>query len=316
MQPRVLVTGATGFIGSEFVKKICNDYETICLIRIASNKDSLNLIKEVLDKVSLRYGNLSDFNGIKKIVRDVNPNYIVNIGAVTPVRHSFENPIEYQETNYLGTVNLVHAALELSNLKKFIQASTMEVYGLQSQREPFKEDLPLNPLSPYGVSKVAADRYVQMAGKAFNLPFFMLRCCNTFGRKNEAGYIIEHIVTNMLKNEDLFIGTPDAVRDLMYVDDHINAYVTALKSEVTGEIFNFGNSSTKSMIEVAEMIKNLTNSNSKIIRGFPPDYPYRPIAEEFLSVDASKAKEMLGWKPEISLEEGFKKVIEHWKNKI
>ncbi len=313
---RVLITGVTGFIGNEVARKICDEYEVYGLVRTTSNKNALNPIKDILGKIEIRYGNLTDFSAIRKIVKDISPHYIIHLGAATAVRHSFENPLEFQETTHLATVNLVHAALDLAEFKKFIFASTMETYGDQDQKTPFKEDLKLNPLSPYAVAKVASDYYIRMAGKAFDLPYFILRCCNTYGRKDNAGFVVEYMITQMLKNEPVYIGSPDAVRDLMFVDDHVNAYVTALKSDVKNDVFNFSPSNAVSMKELAEKLKEITGYKKEIIFSFPPGYPSRPVVDPYLSLDATKAKSILKWEPRFSLEEGLKKTVEYWRKNI
>ncbi len=313
---RVLITGVTGFIGNEVARRICGEYEVYGLVRTTSNKSALDPIKDILNKVEIRYGNLTDYAAIKKLVKDISPHYIIHVGAATAVRHSFENPIEFQETNHLGTVNLVHSALELPEFKKFIFASTMETYGDQNSGIPFKEDFIQRPLSPYAVSKVASDQYIRMAGKAFNLPYIIMRCCNTFGRKDNTGFVVEYIITQMLKNEQVYIGSPNAVRDLMYVDDHVNAYVTALKSNVKNDVFNFSTGKNMTMKELAEKIKKLIGYQKEIIYSFPPGYPSRPIADPYLALDATKARTILGWEPKVSVEEGIKKTIDYWKQKI
>ena len=313
---RVLITGITGFIGNEIARKICNEYEVYGLVRTTSNKNALNPIKDILNKIEVRYGNLTDFSSIKKIIKDISPHYIIHVGAATAVRHSFENPIEFQETNHLGTVNLVHSALEIPEFKKFIFASTMETYGDQEYGTPFKEDFTQKPLSPYAVSKVASDQYIRMAGKAFGLPYTIMRCCNTFGRKDNTGFVVEYIITQMLKNEQVYIGSPDAVRDLMYVDDHVNAYITALKSKVKNEAFNFSTGNNMTMKELEEKIKKLAGYEKDIIYSFPPDYPSRPIADPYLALDPSKAKAVLGWEAKVPVEEGLRKTIDYWKQKI
>ncbi|MBI2498616.1 GDP-mannose 4,6-dehydratase [Candidatus Woesearchaeota archaeon] len=313
---RVLITGITGFIGNEVARKICDEYEVYGLVRTTSNKNALNPVKDILGKIEIRYGNLTDFSAIRKIVKDISPHYIIHLGAATAVRHSFENPLEFQETTHLATVNLVHAALDLAEFKKFIFASTMETYGDQNQKTPFKEDLILNPLSPYAVAKVASDYYIRMAGKAFGLPYFILRCCNTYGRKDNAGFVVEYITTQMLKNEPVYIGSPDAVRDLMFVDDHVNAYVTALKSDIKNEVFNFSPGNAISMKELAEKLKEITGYKMEIIFSFPPGYPSRPVVDPYLSLDATKAKAILKWEPRFSLEEGLKKIVEYWRKNI
>jgi len=313
---RVLITGVTGFIGAEIAKKICDNYEVTGLVRTSSNIHSLDPIKDILGKMEIRYGNLTDYAGIRRLIKDINPNYVIHVGANTPVRHSFEEPMEFQEVNYNATVNMIHALLELHSFKKFIFASTMETYGWQEKKEPFMEDTKLNPASPYAVSKVACEHYIRTAHKAYGLPYMISRCCNTFGRKTQTGFVVEYIITKMLNNQDVYLGTPNAVRDLMFVDDHVNAYEMLLQSDLKNETFNFGTSNQMKMIDVANRIKELIGSESKIIEGFPPGYPKRHIVEDYLSLDATKAKTMLGWEPKVNLDEGLKRIIAYWKNKI
>jgi len=238
---KVLITGITGFIGSELAHTLVGKkkYDVGGLIRVTSDTHHLESISDIADKLSLYYANFTDYHAIRNIVRSFKPHYILHIGAQTAVRDSFEMPHEFNETNYLGTINLIHAALDLPDLKKFIFASTMEVYGWQNGRKPFREETILKPASPYAVSKVACENYIEMAGKAYGLPYLISRACNTYGRKHNTGFIVEYIITSMLRGEDVYIGTSRAVRDLMYVDDHINAYLALLKTKITNQTFNF-----------------------------------------------------------------------------
>ena len=288
---RVLITGVTGFIGSQIAKKLVEDdeNEVIGLVRVSSNTSMFEPIKDIMNKLDVRYGNFTDYHSIKKIIKDAAPHYIVHVGAQTSVRHSFELPMEFNEANYLGTINLVHAALEISSFKKFIFASTMETYGWQLQKKPFKEEQQLNPASPYAASKVACEVYLRMAQKAFGLPYLISRACNTYGREHSTGFVTEYIAASMLKNQTVYLGTPNAVRDMMYVEDHVSAYLTMLKSNAVNDTFNFGTGSMTPMKEIAEKLKGLTSFKGKIVHNFPPNYPWRPVVEDFLSLDAAKA---------------------------
>src|SRR3989344_4241386 len=127
---KILITGITGFIGSELAHSLVKSggYEIGGIVRTASNKNQLKAISDIADNVSVFYANFTDYHAIRNIVRRFAPNYLVHIGAQTAVRDSFEMPHEFNETNYLGTINLVHAALEVPDFKKFIFASTMETY--------------------------------------------------------------------------------------------------------------------------------------------------------------------------------------------
>ncbi|MBS3056354.1 MAG: GDP-mannose 4,6-dehydratase [Candidatus Aenigmarchaeota archaeon] len=313
---RVFVTGGTGFIGSELIRELSKQYEVHALVRTTSNRHALDTIMDVLDKIEMRYGNLTDYSTIRKIIKDISPHYIIHVGASTAVRHSFDNVLEFQKVNYCGTVNLAHSALDIPDFKKFIFASTMEVYGWQDSGKPFTEETKPNPESPYAVSKLAAEEYIRMAGKAYGLPYIISRACNTFGRKHNTGFIVEYLVTTMLRGETVYIGTPDTVRDLMYVDDHINAYITSLKSPVKNEIFNFGTGNMITIRSLAEKIKKMTDFKGDIVHNFPPDYPFRPVISPFLSLDSGKANRVLKWTPKVMIEDGLKKTVDYWKSVV
>ncbi len=315
---KILLTGVTGFIGSEVARKLVEEgeHEVAALVRVGSNLSMFEPIKDIISNLDVRYGNLSDFHSIKRIVKDVSPQYILHIGAQTSVRHSFELPLEYNDTNYLGTINLVHAALEVPSFKKLIFASTMETYGWQPKKIPFREDLSLNPASPYAASKAACEIYIRMAQKAFGLPYIISRACNTFGRKHNSGFVTEYLITTMLKNQTVYLGTPNAVRDMMYVDDHVNAYLRMLKSNAVNDTFNFGTGSRTKMKEIAEKIRKFTDFKGTIAYTFPPNYPWRPVVEGFLSLNSGKARKKLGWKPKYSLDEGLRKSVGYWKEKL
>lgn len=315
---KILITGITGFIGGELARTLVksgqNDYEIGGLVRAASNKNQLKTIEDITDDISIFCANFTDYHAVRNIVRTFAPHYIVHLGAQTAVRNSFEMPYEFNETNYLGTINLVHAALEIPDFKKFIFASTMETYGWQKQTKPFSEETVLHPASPYAVSKVACEKYLEMAGRAYGLPYLISRACNTYGRKHNAGFIVEYIITAMLRGDNVYIGTPKAIRDLMYVEDHVNAYCTLLKTKVVNQTFNFGTGAGLAMLELAQKIKKKIGYKGKIIPHFPPNYPPRPVVEDYLSLDARKAKKILNWKPLYTLDQGLGKIIAYWKN--
>ena len=321
----LFITGATGFIGSYLVQKLVNKYQVTALV--PSSDIGIRFLPK---NVSIEYGSLEDFDLVKRILFKIKPKIIIHLAAITPVRHSFENPHIYQKINYLATLNLAEAALEIKNFEKFIFASTMETYGWQPIRKPFTENLPLHPDSPYALSKVAAEKYIQMLNRSFGFPAIILKLCNTFGRKNERGYIVEYLITEMLKGKSPQVGTPEAVRDLMYVSDHVSAYLKALEFTLPGpkEIkriseknpiaftFNIGNGYEFTIREVAQKIGKMIGFEGEIKTGFPKDYPWRPSVAPYLSLNASYAHQLLRWRPEVSLEEGLQKTIDYWKENL
>ena len=315
---KVLITGISGFIGSELARRLVQKKEVKVagLVRSTSDKDHLAALDDLISKITLFYASLTDYHAVRNILRAFRPDYIVHLGAKTAVRESFEMPYEFNEVNYLGTINLANSAMEIPDFKKFIFASTQEVYGWQKSKKPFKEETILHPASPYAVSKVASEKYIEMASRAYGFPYLISRATNSFGRKHNTGFIVEYLITTMLQGQDVYLGTPKAVRDLMYVDDHVSAYLKLLEIKLMNQTFNFSTASQTKMLELAILIKKKLNFKGKIIPRFPPDYHWRPVSEEYLSMDASKARKLLGWKPKYSLEKGLDKTIAYWKTKV
>ncbi len=181
----VLITGITGFIGSRLASRLVRDgYNVHGLVRHTSERE-LSRIKEVISQVHLIEGDLGTFHSVLSAVEDSEPEIIFHLGAMTPVRLSFDDPYPYIATNFEGTVNLVHAILGEAPNARLIAASTAEVYGWQDSNKPIAEDALLNPASPYAVTKSAADQYVQMADRVYHLKGTVLRPINSYGRTGE-----------------------------------------------------------------------------------------------------------------------------------
>ena len=204
---------------------------------------------------------------------------------------------------------------------RLIVASTAEVYGIQNSMSPSTEDLRLEPSSPYAVAKASMDMYMRMLFYIYDFNGVLLRNSNTFGRKYDDSFFTEYLITEMLKGNDIYIGAPDSVRDYMYVDDHVNSYLLAMKSpNAKGQVFNIaggkGYTNKEWTLKIAEQINFPLE---KIHFGeYPPGYPSRPLKSDqpYLVLDASKAQRILGWRQTMSPEEGLRKTIDYWRSKI
>ena len=319
---RVLITGISGFIGSHLAARLLKERsEVYGLTRRVANRN-LEMLSEILPDVTLVSGDISDYVSARNAVRTVNPDVIFHLAALSPVRDSFERPFEYQQANYIGTMNVAHAMLELQdpNTRKIIAASTAEVYGLQAN-EPLREELPLAPSSPYAVSKAAGDIYLRMMFNSFDLNGTVLRPTNSYGRKYDPSFLVEYLVTQMLKDEKIYIGAPDSVRDYMYVDDHVNAYVLAMRSpKAKGHVYNVGTTIGVSNRDLALMIARKVGFNTKniIVGSYPPGYPYRPQISDQSSIvlDSTKIRKELNWKPTVSLDEGLDRTIAYYQKRL
>jgi GDP-mannose 4,6-dehydratase len=311
-----------GFIGSHLAEKLVDDgYEVYGVVRRVANRN-LEVIRKVLKDVTLISGDITDYASIRNAMKTVSPDIVTHLAALTPVRDSFERPFEYQQANLVGAMNVAHAMLELpdSQTRKLVAASTAEVYGLQG-KEPLKETLALRPTSPYAVSKAAADLYLQMMFHTYNLNGSVIRPTNSYGRKFDTSFIIEYLVTQMLRGEEVYVGAPDSVRDYMYVDDHVNAYLLVIKSaKATGQVYNAGTGVGINNRKLAEMIAERIGYNRKRIKfgQYPPGYPYRPSISDQPSIvlNATKIRKALNWSPKIQLSEGINKVISYFQEQV
>lgn len=319
---KVLVTGMLGFIGSHLAEKLVDDgYEVYGVVRRVANRN-LEVIRKVLKDVTLISGDITDYASTRNAMKTVSPDIVAHLAALTPVRDSFERPFEYQQANLVGTMNVAHAMLELPDpqTRKLVAASTAEVYGLQG-KEPLKETLALRPTSPYAVSKAAADLYLQMMFHTYNLNGSVIRPTNSYGRKFDTSFIIEYLVTQMLKGEEVYVGAPDSVRDYMYVDDHVNAYLLVIKSaKANGQIYNAGTGVGINNRKLAEMIADRIGCDRKRVKfgQYPPGYPYRPSISDQPSIvlDATKIRKALNWSPKTQLSEGINKVISYFQEQM
>jgi UDP-glucose 4-epimerase len=318
----VLITGISGFIGSHLAVRLVKEgYEVYGITRRVANR-SLEMLADILRDVVLVSGDISDYVSMRNATKAVNPDVIFHLAALSPVRDSFERPFEYQQANYIGTMNVAHALLELQDPKtrQLIAASTAEVYGTQAN-EPLREELPLHPSSPYAVSKAAGDLYLRMMFQSFDLNGTVLRPANSYGRKFDTSFLIEYLVTQMLKGEKIYIGAPNSIRDYMYVDDHVNAYVLAMKNaKAKGQIYNVGTMVGISNRALALMIAERIGFDEKniVFGSYPPGYPYRPLISDQTSIvlDSNKIRNDLGWTPKTSLSEGIDIVVDYFGQRI
>lgn len=305
---KVLITGATGFIGKEIVAKLKDKYEIHTLERYVTGRYSLD------NNTINHYTNLTDYSAVKNVIRKVKPDYVMHLAAISAVSFSYEHPIEVSEVDYIGSVNLAEACYkEAPDFKQFIFAGTSEEYGmtLQDTKHKLTESSPLMPNSPYAVAKVAFDNYLNYMGMAYHFPYTIMRPFNTYGRKDNKHFFIERTITQMLVQDKVYLGDPLAVRDWMYVDDHVNGYLKTIgNKQAIGRAINLCAGTGYTTKDTAEMMAKLTDYKGEIVwHSTPP----RPLDARVLIGDNSNAKQILGWEPTVALEEGLKRTIEHWK---
>ncbi len=307
---RILVTGTTGFIGSQLAPKlIAQGHDVYGLERYVTGRYAISRN----NKIKTVYGDLRNHFAIKNIVKEVQPEIVIHLAAISPVSYSYDHPNEVIETNFLGTVKLAEACLrEVPHFKQFMFASTSETYG--NGPTPKKENQPLNPNSPYAVSKVAAEKYLLYMRDAYGFPVTIVKPFNTYGRKNNVHFVMEKIIVHMLQNKELRLGDPTPVRDFVYVNDHVDSYLTCLDNEkALGDVFNFCTGRGVTIEELVEIIRNLTGFEGDVVWN---TIPKRPLDIDILIGDGTKAKTLLNWTPKHTLEDGLKLHVEYWKGNI
>jgi nucleoside-diphosphate-sugar epimerase len=308
---KILVTGGTGFIGGELIKLLVKDHEVHALVR----KDSFANTK-LPAEVKKVEGDLLDAMLLEKVAA-VEPEIVVNLASFTPVRFSFDKSMEYGRINYLGTVNLVEAVRKLPSLKQFVHSSTMESY--KAKNSTISEEDALEGGTPYGVSKAAADLFVQVAGKCWNLPYTILRCGNTFGRSfalpDEArGYLVEKAVISMLTEKEKveFDGSPGSIRSWLYYPDHVGAYMAVIgTTKANKKIYN-AVAEPHSVGDIVEIVRQLTGFKGEVEWNRNP----RPYDPPMLMTTAERIRFELGWRPKYTIAEGLQRVTDYWREKL
>ena len=301
---KIFLTGSSGFIGQSLTKKLLHNHQ-----------------------VHHMESDLREHEKVKQELLTANPDVIVHLAARTEVQMSFVEQTNFSEINYVGTVNLIEAASQLENLKSFVFASTMEVYGWQPISDEvrdhgkpespvlFDENTPPNPNAPYAVAKLGCEYYLKYASRSLGLPYTIIRQTNAYGRHDNEYFVTEQIITQMLKNKDVInLGYAEPYRNFIYVDDMVDMWSSVIENseKCKGKTFTIGPEWAIKIKDYAEMIANKLKWRGKI--NWNTKDP-RPGEIYWLCSDHKLITETIGWEPKTSLSDGLDKTIEIWKEK-
>lgn len=310
---KILITGGAGFIGSHLCDKYVKNEDTVLCLDNFMNGNLMN-IRHLLNyrNFKLINGDIRDFDLLEKMLRDID--VVFHLAAQIHVDRSIIEPKLTYEINVLGTQNILEVA-RMYDVEKIIHASTSEVYG-SAQYAPMDENHPLNAPHPYGASKIAADRMCYSYIETYGMNICIMRPFNLYGpRQKDSGYggaislFTKRVLSNM---PPIIYGDGEQRRDYTYIDDIVRAYDAILNSEKSlREPINFGTGKEIKIIDLANKIIDLCDKEGKIK---PVHVEPRPGEVKRLVADISKAKELLGWEPKHTNEEGLKKFIDWYKN--
>lgn len=311
---KILVTGGAGFIGSNFILYVLKKYKGVQVINLDKLTYAGNLDNLYIAEKNKHYRFVKGDICNKKIVAEAmgGVDIVVHFAAESHVDRSISSPFAFIRTNVLGTQVLLDSALE-NKVKRFHHISTDEVFGSLPLNQPtvkFSEDTPYKPHSPYSASKASSDHLVRAYFDTYGLPITISNCTNNYGPYQYPEKIIPLFITNALTDKPLPIyGKGKAVRDYLFVDDHCEAVDLILQKGHVGNTYCIGGDAEKNGIEIANTILD-TLGKSKELKKYVPD---RKGHDMRYAIDHTKITKELGWKPQVSFEQGIIQTINWYK---
>jgi len=316
----ILVTGGAGFIGSNFIHYVLQEFSdcqivNLDLLTYAGNFENLRGLEE-----NKRYrfyrGDIRDKELVKKIFTEENITHVVNFAAESHVDRSIMEPEVFAQTNIIGTNVLLDVFKLFFSERKtedmlFLQVSTDEVYGSLGSTGYFTESTPLDPSSPYSSSKAGADLITLAYYKTFGLPTIVTRCSNNYGPFQFPEKLIPLIIINALQNKTLPVyGDGKNIRDWLHVRDHSAALASVLFRGKAGEVYNIGGNNERENIEIVKKILSCLGADESLIK-YVKD---RPGHDRRYAIDSSKIQRELGWTPRYSFENAISETVQWFRD--
>lgn len=301
----VLVTGATGFIGSHLTRRLVKENAKVNIVSRKEDLDKVLLLKDFARRIRIWKCNLLDQSSLIKCVQRVNPEKIFHLGAFVNTAYSFQVASECVQTNIQGTVNLL-TALQYVSYDTFVHAGTCHVY--ESNSAPFSEEQKIDPISPYAISKTASESFCKFAHEVHGAAVVLLRISTVYGPCQDLRRLVPYVITNCLKRKNIMLTSCDQTRDFTYVDDIVDGIIkSSIIKDALGEVINLGNEKEYSIrFIVAKIIE---------LMGNPVEPTFGALSQRTSEpkrwyCDISRAKRILRWKPKIALNEGLEQTIE------
>ncbi|MEY4933691.1 MAG: hypothetical protein RIS64_50 [Bacteroidota bacterium] len=322
----ILITGGAGFIGSHVVRLFVHKYPQYRIVNLdtltyAGNLENLRDIEKEANYTFIK-GNIRDALFLKDLFESYRFQGVIHLAAESHVDRSIENPMEFIETNVIGTVNLLNAARAVWRGQegcRFYHVSTDEVYGSLGDEGLFTETTAYDPRSPYSASKAASDHFVRAYHHTYDLPVVLSNCSNNYGPNHFPEKLIPLIINNITHQKSLPIyGDGKYSRDWLWVKDHAAAIDVIFHKGKDGETYNIGGNNEWKNIDLVEKLCDImdeklgkSQGTSRKLITFVKD---RPGHDRRYAIDASKLRDELGWTPSITFEEGFRMTIDWYLN--
>jgi dTDP-glucose 4,6-dehydratase len=326
MPKKFIVTGGAGFIGSAVVRKLIGEtpHQVLVIDKLtyAGNLDSLKPVSGS-DRHQFHRVDIADGPRVRSLVSAFQPDVIMHLAAESHVDRSIDQPGDFVQTNVVGTVALLQAALgywrslspERQRMFRFHHVSTDEVFGSLGPEGLFHEEYPYQPNSPYSASKAASDHFVRAWHHTYGLPIVTTNCSNNYGPYHFPEKLIPLMILNALEGKPLPVyGRGENVRDWLYVEDHVDALIRVAEAGRIGESYNIGGFNERRNIDVVRAVCALVDELSpnpaigprEGLIAFVPDRPGHDLR---YAIDARKIERELGWRPAETFETGLRKTV-------
>lgn len=306
---KVLLTGASGFIGSHLAEELITCGASVrAFLHYNSRGEEGNLryvASEIRREIEIVYGDLTDPDAVKKAVRGTS--HVFHLGALIAIPYSYVHPFSFVQANINGTAHVLNACLE-AGIERLVTTSTSEVYGT-AITVPMDETHRLHPQSPYAASKAAADHLVESYARSFGLPAVIVRPFNTFGPRQSMRAVIPTIIMQALRNGAVELGSITPTRDFNFVKDVAHGFALAGASNSAGEVFNLGTGREHSIADVIELVSTILGIELLVTERADR---MRPDSSEVyrLIADSGKAAGHLGWSPQYTFREALEHTVE------
>jgi nucleoside-diphosphate-sugar epimerase len=308
---KALVTGATGFVGSNLLRVlVSNNHDIHVTIRKDSN---IWRISDIIDQVEMEYCDLTDRDRVNRIVKKIKPQWIFHLATYGAIP-SQKKRLRIMNANFIGTVNLMDACAE-EGFECFINTGSSSEYGIKLGS--MKETDVLEPITDYGVSKAAATLYCQSIAKNHDLNVSTLRLFSPYGYFEDPNRLVPYLIRSCLDDEPVILHNPKAVRDFVFIDDVVNAYLIAVNSAdkaASGEIFNVGSGKQHNVRDIFNIVKKTTSYEKEAMVDKSKSGKSPTDKTKVWEADTTKIKKAFDWEAKTALPEGIKKTVAWFKD--
>ena len=321
MTAKILITGATGFVGSYLAEYLIDKYNDIDLYGTYLSDNSIRNLEAIKNHIKLAKINLLNEKDVFELIEKIRPDTIYHLAAMASAADSFSSPAESIINNIQSQINVLEGVKKI-NLKdcKILIVSSAEVYGDISKKDlPIDENVNFRPTNPYAVSKLTQDFLGLQYFLSYNLKTIRVRPFNHIGPRQSPGFVVAAFAKKIVeiekgkRNGVLTVGNLETKRDFTDVRDIVKAYDLAVYKGVSGEVYNLGSGISYKISDILNKLLSLSKAEIKIEAD---KSLFRPSDNPDLVCDASKFRELTGWKPEIKIDTTLKDTLDYWRNII